>query len=48
MPQLGQTIYLKTNVNGHDYYSIMPWAGNVPYGYTAFSKQEFISAHPIF
>ncbi len=42
-PQLGQTQYLKRSINGEDIYSILPYGGNTPYGYTPVSQDEFIS-----
>lgn len=33
----------KQSVNGEDYYTIDPWAGNVPYGSTPISTEEYLA-----
>lgn len=30
------------SVNGEVYYEILPWLGNIPYGYTPITKQEYL------
>src|SRR3990167_7248956 len=40
---LGQTQYLKRNVNGTDVYtSSFPYGGNVPYGYETLTKDQYL------
>lgn len=36
--------YYKTVVNGRTHYEAQPWAGNIPYGYTEVSEQEYRQA----
>ncbi len=43
MAQLGQTKYYKTNTNGIDSYSAMPFYGNNPFGYQEISGDEYLA-----
>ncbi|MEK9206850.1 MAG: hypothetical protein AAB922_00055, partial [Patescibacteria group bacterium] len=42
MAQIGQTQYYVTYTNGQPTYIAMPFAGNVPYGYTPLSKEQYV------
>src|SRR3990167_495058 len=42
-PQLGQTQYLKRNLNGQDVYQALHYGGNIPFGYQIVGKDEFIT-----
>lgn len=39
---MGETKYYVTYVNGIPSYQAMAWAGNVPYGYTPLSREQYI------
>ena len=41
MPKTGKTQYYKHIVGGKPYYEAHAWAGNIPYGYTSVSREEF-------
>jgi hypothetical protein len=43
MPLLGETQYYKLNQNGTDSFQVLPWGGNVPFGYQPISKSQYIS-----
>jgi len=42
-PQETQYKFYKQSTGGEDYYQVVPWAGNVPYGMTPLSQQEYLS-----
>lgn len=42
LPDTGWRFY-RFSVNGEDYYEVLPWAGNVPFGYTMITQQEFMA-----
>ncbi len=43
-PKLGETVYLKRNINGQDVYQALAYGGNIPAGYSVVPKQEFVTA----
>lgn len=42
-PQETQYKFYKQQTNGEDYYQIVPWAGNIPYGMTPLSQEEYLA-----
>lgn len=42
MAQIGQLVYLQRNTNGIPSYSAEPFAGNIPWGATELSKEQYI------
>lgn len=34
--------FYKFSVNGETYFELLPWAGNIPFGYTMITKQEYL------
>lgn len=44
--RLGQLQYYKVSTNGIDSYHVLPWGGNVPFGFSPITKAEYIAGTP--